>query len=117
MKINKSIFFSLFFLASIVVSFGINTFQSFSFKKVENNISTNKRVFSKLHADEINVNDFLFEENENEEDEDINAFLSVVPVILNAIFSKHALSYHFCFDSNIKQQSTPIYLSACNFRI
>jgi hypothetical protein len=117
MKINKSIFFSIFFLASFLVSFGVNTFQSFGFRKVEKISVTNKLVFSNFHSDEANVSDFLFEENENEEDDDINATLSFFPYILNTAFSQKPIIPYFRNHSKSKKNHTPMYLSVGNFRI
>jgi hypothetical protein len=115
MKSNKSIIFSLFFLTSFLVSFGINTFHSISLKKGEFSVSNNKRIFDNLHSNSATFNDFLSEEIE--EDDDLNTTLSFIPYILADVFLQRLISYRFCFKSKSIILSTPIYISVCNFRV
>jgi hypothetical protein len=118
MKLNKSTYFSIFFLLCFLASFSTNTFRSFNSYSSNSNFKVSKAVtFSSKEEKGSSSNDFLFEENENEAE---NSFL--MPAFLLPFFvtyfqnneTKHQSLLTYSLSENF---TNPIYIAVCNFRI
>ena len=66
MKLNKSTYFSIFFLFCFLASFSINTFHSFNSRTAKTEFILKKNLsFSKKDQGEESGADLLLEENES----------------------------------------------------
>ncbi len=118
MKINKSAYFSIFFLLCFITSFGAKTLQ---------NLNTNTS-FKKFNTKELDVvsnkydktsssSDFLFEENENEVEDGLGLQAFILPYFIT-YFQYEVLKPQTIFANPLAEKlKNPIYIAVCNFRI
>lgn len=118
MKLNKSTYFSLFFLFCFLASFSANTYQNIQSVYSKSHVNTSKGLsFSTKEENSTSSNDFLFEENETETENDFQAQVFILPFFITYF------QYEFLQPKLVSAQplaeklTTPIYIEVCNFRI
>ncbi|HRG01465.1 MAG TPA: hypothetical protein PKZ75_10135 [Bacteroidia bacterium] len=118
MKLNKSTYFSLFFLFCFLASFSANTYKSISTLPTKSIFKNSKSiVISSKEEASTNVNDFLFEENETENENDFQAQSFLLPFFI-AYFQYEVFQPKFFSAKPLAEKLTnPIYIKVCNFRI
>ncbi|MES2761561.1 MAG: hypothetical protein V4677_05120 [Bacteroidota bacterium] len=118
MKLNRSTYFSLFFLFCFLASFSANTYQTIQsvYSKLH---STNSKCIS-LSAKEDNsspATDLLFEESESETENDFQAQILLLPFFIS-YFQYELVQPKLISAKPLAEKVTnPIYIAVCNFRI
>jgi hypothetical protein len=118
MKLNKTTYFSLFFLLCFLASFSISTFQSFNTKQTKHySIAHQLHVYSQKESNSSSNPDLLFEENENEIVDGFQIQAFIIPYFV-AYFSNEVTQPKLFSAKPLTEKCTnPIYLAICNFRI
>lgn len=118
MKINKPIYFSIFFLLCFITSFGAKTLQNLNTKVSLNKFNVKElAVVSNKYDSSSNSNDFLFEENENEVEDGLSVQAFILPYFIT-YFQYEVLKPQTVFANPLAEKLTnPIYIEVCNFRI
>ena len=118
MKLNKTTYFSLFFLLCFLASFSISTFQSYNTKQTKHcGIAHQSHVYSQKESNSSSNPDLLFEENENEIADGFHIQAFIIPNYI-AYFSNETKQPKIISAKPLAEKCTnPIYLTICNFRI
>ena len=118
MKLSKSTYFSLFFLFCFLASFSANTYKSINTLSSKTNIKNFKIVsVSTKEENESASNDFLFEENETENENDFQAQVFTLPFFITYFQYEYFQSQPISAQPLAEKLTTPIYIEVCNFRI
>ncbi len=118
MKLNKHIFFPIFFLLCFVSSFGASVYKDINTVVNHTKFTNGKTVtVSSKESSDTNTNEFLFEENENENEDSFSAQIFVLPYLVTC-FQYEAFKSHENYTKPlVLKASNRIYISVCNFRI
>ena len=118
MKLTKSTYFSLFFLFCFLASFSASTYKNIHTLSSKTNIKNSKSIsVSTKEENAADNTDFLFEENETENENDFQAQVFTLPFFITYF------QYEFFQPKLVSAQplaeklTTPIYIEVCNFRI
>lgn len=116
MKLNKSTYFSLFFLFCFLASFSASTYKNINTLSSSTNIKNSKHISVSTKEDNTTDNtDFLFEETENEND--LQAQVFILPYFIT-FFQYESLQRKLVSAQPLAEKlTTPIYIEVCNFRI
>jgi len=118
MKLNKTTYFSLFFLFCFLASFSISTFQSFNTKQTKHcSVTHHSHSYSQKESNSSSNPDLLFEENENEVVAGFQIQAFVIPYFVAYFLSEVAQPKVISAQPLAEKYTNPIYLSVCNFRI
>ena len=118
MRLNKSTYFSIFFLFCFLASFSCNAFQNFNIKSSKVALSkSNSTILSAKEDINTGSNSLLLEKNENESENDFEAQSFLLPFFISffqyEILKPQAIS-QLAFAEKL---SNPIYIAVCSFRI
>lgn len=118
MKLNKSTYFSLFFLFCFLASFSANTYKSIHTLSSKTNLKNSKCVsVSTKEENGTTTNDFLFEENGTETENDFQAQVFTLPFFIT-YFQYESFQPKLISAQPLAEKLTnPIYIQVCNFRI
>jgi hypothetical protein len=118
MQMKRNTYFSLFFLFTFLMSFGINTYQGNIFATKRSLVKqTAETHFSSTENSEATSCNLLFEE-ENEQEEDGSETQAYTCPFLFSFFHIEILLPHFTtIVSSTEERTNPIYIAVCNFRI
>lgn len=118
MKLNKSTYFSLFFLFCFLASFSANTYQNINTKRTTFNLKHSKTIsLSTKEDNSLSDNQFLFEENESETENDFQAQIFTLPFFVT-YFQYEVFKIKLISAKPLAEKlTTPIYIEVCNFRI
>jgi hypothetical protein len=118
MKINKSTYFSIFFLLCFIASFGAKTLQNLNTKVSSNKYNTKElSVISNKYDCSSNNSDTILEENENEVEDGIGVQAFILPYFVT-YFQYEVLKPQTIFANPLAEKlKNPIYIAICNFRI
>jgi hypothetical protein len=118
MKLNKSTYFSLFFLFCFLASFSASTYKNINTLSSITNIKNSKHISVSTKEDNASDNtDFLFEENETENENDLQAQVFILPYFIT-FFQYESLQRKLVSAQPLAEKlTTPIYIEVCNFRI
>jgi len=118
MKLNKSTYFSLFFLFCFLASFSASTYKNINTLSSKTNIKNGKHISVSTQEDSAtDITDFLFEENETENENDLQAQVFILPYFIT-FFQYESLQPRFFSAKPLAEKlTTPIYIEVCNFRI
>ena len=118
MKLNKSTYFSFFFLFCFLASFSASTYKNINTVASKSAFKNNKTLSVSTKEDNgSSTTDFLFEENETETENDFQAQVFTLPFFITYF------QYEFFQPKLISAQplaeklTNPIYIAVCNFRI
>ena len=118
MKINKATYFAFFFLFCFLASFSASTYKNIHTLSSKTTIKNSKSIsFSTKEENAADNIDFLFEENETENENDFQAQVFILPFFITFF------QYEFLQPKLVSAQplaeklTTPIYIEVCNFRI
>ncbi len=118
MKLKRSKYISLFFLISFFVSCSINICIASNYSSSEENKNQSSKY---LHFTQNNggivINDLLFEENENEDEQEFDPIILLLPSFLRDFQNETSLSVVSTSISFITKPTRPIYIQVNNFRI
>lgn len=118
MKLNKSTYFSLFFLFCFLASFSANTFKNIQSIPSKSNVKNNKSlIISSKEECSSSASDFLFEENETENENDFQAQVFLLPFFISYFQYEVVKPFITSATPMADKLSTPIYMAVCNFRI
>jgi hypothetical protein len=118
MKLNKSTYFSLFFLFCFLTSFSVNTYKSINTITTKSFIKSDKTFFfSKKPVNQAASADLLIEENETENENDFHAQIFVLPFFITHF--QYASFYPKLLSEKpfTEKLTNPIYIEVCNFKI
>ena len=118
MKLNKSRYYSLFFLFCFTASFSANTYKNIQTVYSKAHLSVNKGLsVSNKEQNSSPSSDFLFEENETENENDFQAQVFTLPFFIT-FFQYESLQHSLVSAQPLAEKlTTPIYIEVCNFRI
>lgn len=118
MKLNKSTYFSLFFLFCFLASFSASTYKNILTPSSKASIKNSKLItVSTKEETESASNDFLFEENETETENDFQAQVFILPFFIS-YFQYESFQPKLVSAKPLAEKlTTPIYIEVCNFRI
>ena len=118
MKLKRSKYVSLFFLISFFVSCSLNVCLASNYNPSEQLSNQSKKY---LHVTQNNgaivINDLLFEENENEDEQEFDAIILLLPSFLRDFQNETSLSVFSTPISFVTKPTRPIYIQVNNFRI
>lgn len=118
MKLNRTTYFSLFFLFCFLASFSVSTFQSFSTKQTKHcSVTHHSQSYSQKESNSSTSPDLLFEENENEVGDDFQIQAFIIPYFVAYFFSEVVQPKLISAKPLAEKCTNPIYLAICNFRI
>ncbi|MES2513920.1 MAG: hypothetical protein V4580_07230 [Bacteroidota bacterium] len=117
MKLNRSTYFSFFFLFCFLASFSANTYRNI--QAVHSKHSDNTKHISVSSKEENSCSDtnLLFEEVENETENDFQAQVFILPFFIS--YFQYELFQPTLIPAKplAEKQTNPIYIAVCNFRI
>lgn len=118
MKLNKSTYFSFFFLFCFLASFSASTYKNIHTSSLKHETKNCQTLsFSSKQGNGDNTSDFLFEENSGETENDFQAQIFTLPFFI-AYFQYELLQPKLISAQPLAEKLTnPIYISVCNFRI
>ena len=118
MKLNKSTYFSFFFLFCFLASFSANTYKNINTASSKSTFKSNKTLSVSTTEDNSSTNaDFLFEENESETENDFQAQVFLLPFFIT-YFQYELVQPKLISAKPLAEKLTnPIYIEVCNFRI
>lgn len=118
MKLKRSKYISLFFLISFFASSLLNICLASNFNSYDH---TNNQFKKQLHITQntgsVVVNDLLFEENENEDEQECSAVIVLLPTFLRDFQNETNLFSVSPFVTFVTKPTRPIYIQVNNFRI
>ena len=118
MKLNKSTYFSLFFLFCFLASFSVNSYLSFNAKEKSHcNLNHHTSSYSQKEDNSSSNSDLLFEENENEVEDGFQIQAITIPCFIAYFLSEVSQTKIISAEPLAEKLTTPIYLAVCNFRI
>mgnify|MGYP001598859581 CR=1 FL=1 len=118
MRLNKTTYFSLFFLFCFLASFSVNTFQSLNLTSVKGVAFKKESVsFSKKGQGTDTKADLLLEENENETEDGFNLPAFILPFSLSFSQFQTTIQNPVSAQPLAETITNPIYIAVCNFRI
>lgn len=118
MKLNKSRYYSLFFLFCFLASFSVNTYKNTQTVYSKSHLSTHKGLsVSNKEENSSSSNDFLFEENETETENDFQAQVFTLPFFITYFQYELLQPTLVSAQPFAEKLTTPIYIEVCNFRI
>jgi len=118
MKLNKSTYFSAFFLLCFLSSFSAVTFKNLhtSFSKSE--IQHQHHLsFSSEERNAAADTEFLFDETENESENDFEAQTLLLPFFISYFQYEQYIPKLISAKPLAEKLANPIYITVCNFRI
>ena len=118
MKLNKSTYFSLFFLFCFLASFSANTYKSINTKLATCSLKHSKAISLSSKEDKsLSDNEFLFEENETETENDFQAQVFTLPFFITYFQYESFQPKPISAQPLAEKLTNPIYIAVCNFRI
>ena len=118
MKLNKSTYFSLFFLFCFLASFSVNSYLSLNTKEKSHcNLKHHTSSYSQKEDNSSSNSDLLFEENENEIEDGFQIQAIVIPCFVAYFLSEVSQTKITSAEPLAEKLTTPIYLAVCSFRI
>lgn len=118
MKLNKSTYFSLFFLFCFLASFSVSTFQSINTKATKHcSLTHHSHSYSQKEDNSSSNSDLLFEENENETEDGFEIQAFIIPYFVAYFFNEVYQPKVISAKPLAEIYTNPIYLAVCNFRI
>lgn len=118
MKLNKTTYFSFFFLFCFLASFSVNSFQSLNLQSVKTGLLKKECTsFSKNDQGTDTKTDFLLEENENETEDGFNLPAFILPFSLSFSQFQTVIQNSVSAQPLAETITNPIYIAVCNFRI
>jgi hypothetical protein len=118
MRLNKTTYFSFFFLFCFLASFSVNTFQSLNSQSAKAGLLKKEAVsFSKKDQGTDTKTDLLLEENENENEDGFNLPAFILPFSLSFLQLRAVIQNPVSTKPLAETITNPIYITVCNFRI
>ncbi|MDZ4665100.1 MAG: hypothetical protein SGJ15_09510 [Bacteroidota bacterium] len=120
MKLKRCRFTSIFFLVSFFISVSTNICLASTVSLPE---SVSTKTKDHLHVSEgvfnVNINDILFEENENEDEKEFEAdlFVILIPFFLQTFSPTTSSCFFYQSSTSVIPTEQPIYIQVSNFRI
>ena len=118
MKLNKSAYFSIFFLFCFLASFSANTYQNINSKRITCSLKHSRASSISAKEDSmLSDNEFLFEENESSFENDFQVQVFILPFFIT-YFQYEVFQTKLVPAQPLAEKLTnPIYIAVCNFRI
>lgn len=118
MKFNKVTYYSFFFLSCFLASFSVNAAKALNIAPTEHQL-VKQRSLSYIQKSETSalINDFLFEENENEDEYDFTLQTFIAPFLIAPFLTSKPACKIFSVNPVTEKTSNPIYIKVRNFRI
>lgn len=119
MKLNKTTYFSIFFLLCFLASFSTSTYQNFksSNHKLTSKVNYKLTSFSSKEQSNDNNDNFLLEEIEDEVEEDFQAEAVLLPFLISYFQLQVLQPKIFPAQPFAEKATNPIYIAVRNFRI
>lgn len=119
MKMNKTGYFSLFFLCCFLGSFSTAAYQSIQGIHQKTTVQAHHKSTVVTCNEDCTANNdvFVLEEMEDETEEGFESQAIILPFLVSYIQFQYLHLNLFSAQSLEEQLTTPIYLSVCNFRI
>ncbi|MFO0478329.1 MAG: hypothetical protein ACK50L_06095 [Bacteroidota bacterium] len=118
MKLNKSKYFSVFFLTCFLSSFSIANIQNLNSKEYNSKIVQTKSCsLSPKERNNSSSFDSFLEETEDETEDFLNIQLFFLPYFISFFKDELYKTYPIFARPLAEKKSNPIYIVVCNFRI
>jgi hypothetical protein len=118
MTINKSTYFSFFFLICFLASFSAIAYKNINTVPAKAGMKNLKAIsFSSKQGNGNSSNDFLYEENEVETGNDFQAQIVTLPFFVTYFQYELFQTKLFSAKPFAEKITNPIYIEVCNFRI
>ena len=118
MKLNKTTYFSIFFLFCFLASFSISNYQNLNTRYIKASLTSNKHCsFNSKENNSDSKSEFVFEENENETENSFELPAFILPFFNTCFLHNEIKSIQVSAPPLAEKLTNPIYISLCNFRI